>query len=114
MRCRLLDCVHLGALSNRVGRLQVDLQHLPEEYAVLVLYFRLALLLLQFTFLVPGDVGRLWRLLHIDARLHIAQTLHVHKVVFNPLSFVDVAVGRVLDPHVYKNGDDLNYNQFQN
>lgn len=98
-------------MTHCLRGLQVDLQHLPEEDAVLILYLGLALLLLQLSFLVSSNMPRLGWLLHIDARLHIAETLHVHQVVLNPLSFIDVAVGRVLDPHVCKNGD-LNYNQF--
>ena len=87
------------------------MQHLAQKYAVLILYLGLALLFFELALPVLGDVSRLWRPLHVDTGLHIAQTVHVQQVLFNPLSFIDVAVGRVLDPHVSKNGD-LNYNQF--
>ena len=97
--------------ADRFRGLQVDLEHLPEEYAVLILYFGLAFALLHFSFLVDSDVSRLGWLFHVDARFDIAQALHVHQVVFDALSVVDVAVGRMLDPHCCKNGD-LNYNQF--
>jgi len=62
------------------------LQHFFEQNSVLILNFAHALHFVELFLIIINDMLWLRRFFHVDARLDVPQTLHVHEVLFHLLA----------------------------
>lgn len=85
--------------ANIERRLEVNLQHFPQQNSILVLNLLQAFSFLQFFFVVVLDVIGFGRLAHVNLRLDISESLHMHEVLFDLLALRDDSIRSLFDPH---------------
>jgi len=79
--------------------LKIDMKHFSEQYSVLVLDLAKAFHVLHLFFVIVLYMSRLGRRPHVDTCFHVAKSLNVHYMLFNPLSFADETIRPSLVPH---------------